>query len=100
MLFSLLDPNKVRLLQYNQLLFCSYTRSSCSKLRVLQLLLKLDSGGHFGCEDLEYIDCVAYQFEPLSNVSYNVLDGELLEDGPIQAQMMPGGAQFFAAGVE
>ena len=25
---------------------------------------------------------------------------ELLEDGPIQAHMMPGGAQFFAAGVE
>lgn len=78
----------------------SNARSSCSKLRVIQLLLKLDSGGHFDCEDLVYIPCVAYQFEPLTNVSYNVLDGELLEDGPIQACMMPGGAQFFANGVE
>ena len=75
-------------------------RASCSKLRVIQLLLKLDSGGHFDCDDLECIDCVAYQLEPLTNVSYNVLDGELLEDGPIQACMMKGGAQFFSSGVE
>ena len=78
----------------------TYCRASCSKLRVIQLLLKLDSGGHFDCDDLECIDCVAYQLEPLTNVSYNVLDGELLEDGPIQACMMKGGANFFANGVE
>ncbi|KAL7533795.1 hypothetical protein ACHAXR_008712 [Thalassiosira sp. AJA248-18] len=71
-------------------------RSSCSRLRLLQLLLKLDSGGHVDCKDCEVIDCVAYQFEPLSNVSYNVLDGELLEDGPTQARFIPSGAQFFA----
>ena len=63
------------------------------------MLLKLDSGGHVDCKDLEVIDCVAYQFEPLSKVSYNVLDGELLEDGPIQARFMPSGAQFFAGEV-
>jgi hypothetical protein len=44
---------------------------------------------------LEYVPCIAYQFEPLSDVSYNVLDGELLEDGTVQACFMPGGAQFF-----
>lgn len=38
------------------------------------MLLKLDSGGHIGCKDLEVIDCIAYQIEPLSDVSYNVLD--------------------------
>jgi len=64
------------------------------------MLLKLDSGGHVDCKDLEVIDCVAYQFEPLSNVSYNVLDGELLESGPVQAQIFPGGAKFFSRVVE
>ena len=50
---------------------------------------------------LEVIDCVANQFEPLSDVSYNVLDGELLEDGPVQARLTRGGVQFFAGeGVE
>ena len=38
------------------------------------MLLKLDSGGHIGCKDLEVIDCIAYLIEPLSDVSYNVLD--------------------------
>ncbi|KAL9187118.1 hypothetical protein ACHAXT_010838 [Thalassiosira profunda] len=71
-------------------------RSSCSRWRLLQMLLQLETGGHHGFEECEVIDCVAYQFEPLSKVSYNVLDGELLEDGPVQAKFMPSEAQFFA----
>jgi hypothetical protein len=59
------------------------------------MLLHLDSGGHMEYPGLEYVPCLAYQFEPLSDVSYNVLDGELLEDGTVQACFMPGGAQFF-----
>ena len=65
------------------------------------MLLKLDSGGHFDCEVLEYIACVAYQFEPLSGNSFNILDGEPLEEVPIQARLVPGGARFFVGeGVE
>ena len=60
------------------------------------MLLKLESGNHINCKGLEVIDCVAYRFEPLSDNSYNDLDGELIEDGPIQAHFMPKGAQFFA----
>ena len=60
------------------------------------MLLKLETGGHFDFKEMEYISCVAYQFEPLTDTSYNILDGEQLEDGPIQACMTPGGAQFFA----
>ncbi len=60
------------------------------------MLLKLDSGRHFDSPDLVYVPCVAYRFEPLSpDVSHNVLDGELLESGAIQARMLPGGAKFF-----
>ena len=65
---------------------------------MIQLLLQLESGGHFGCDDLECIDCIAYQLEPLTNVSYNVLDGELPEDGPIQGRIMKGGANFLHLG--
>jgi len=60
------------------------------------MLLKLDSGKHFDSPDLVYVPCVAYRFEPqLPDVSHNVLDGELLENGAIQARMLPGGAKFF-----
>ena len=60
------------------------------------MLLLLGSGGHVGFAELEVVDCVAYQLEPLAKVSYNVLDGELLEDGPVQARIAPNGARFFA----
>lgn len=60
------------------------------------MLLKLDSGKHFDSPDLVYVPCVAYRFEPQSpNVSHNVLDGELLERGALQACMLPGRANFF-----
>ncbi|KAL7526546.1 hypothetical protein ACHAWF_001813, partial [Thalassiosira exigua] len=69
--------------------------SSCSRIRMAQLFLKVETGGHVDFPEVEVVDCVAYQFEPLSDISYNVLDGELIENGPIQARIMPGGAQMF-----
>ena len=63
---------------------------------MLELLLKLESGKHIQCKDAEVVDCVAYRLEPLTDNSYNDLDGELIEPGPIQACVMPYGAQFFA----
>ena len=69
-------------------------RQSCSRLRLLQMLLKLDAGGHIECDGLEVVSCVAYRLEPLSDNSYNDLDGELIENGPIQASVC-NAAHFF-----
>ena len=70
-------------------------RSSVSRLRLLQMLLQLETGGHVKCEGLEIVSCVAYRLEPLSDNTHNDLDGELIEDGPIQASVF-NTAQFFA----
>lgn len=59
-------------------------------------MLKLETGRHIECEDAEVVRCVAYRLEQLSNNSHNDLDGELIEPGPIQARVIPSGAQFFA----
>ena len=69
-------------------------RLSCSRFRLLQMLLKLESGGHIECDGLEIVRCLAYRLEPLSNNTYNDLDGEMIEDGPIQASIF-NTAQFF-----
>jgi len=74
-------------------------RSSCSRLRLLQMLLKLETGGHIHCEGLEVVTCVAYRLEPLTYNTYNDLDGELIQDGPIQASVF-NTARFFAGKVE
>lgn len=71
-------------------------KASCSRLRLILMLLQLDSGKLLESPDLIYIPCVAYRFEPLCpDLSHNVLDGEALENGTIQAHMLPGGARFF-----
>mmetsp|Transcript_10363 Transcript_10363/g.15599 ORF Transcript_10363/g.15599 Transcript_10363/m.15599 type:complete len:344 (+) Transcript_10363:1-1032(+) len=74
-------------------------RSSVSRLRLLQMLLKLETGGHIECEGLEIISCLAYRLEPLSDNTYNDLDGELIEGGTIQARCF-NTAQFFAGKVD
>ena len=74
-------------------------RSSVSRLRLLQMLLKLETGGHIECEGLEIISCLAYRLEPLSDNTYNDLDGELIEGGTIQARCF-NTAHFFAGKVD
>ena len=74
-------------------------RSSVSRLRLLQILLKLDSGKHIECDGLEVVCCSAYRLEPLTDNTYNDLDGELIEDGPIQASIS-NTARFFAGKVD
>ena len=60
------------------------------------MLLQLDYGKLIESPDLIYIPCVAYRFEPLfPDLSHNVLDGEALENGTIQAHMLTDGARFF-----
>ena len=59
------------------------------------MLLQLGSGGHVNCDECEVVDCVAYVLEPLTDTSHSVLDGELLEDGPVRARVLPGAARFF-----
>lgn len=71
-------------------------RASISKWQFLKCLLGLESGNHVDCKDVEIVECVAYRLEPLTDNSYNDLDGELIESGPIQGQVMPVGVQFFA----
>ena len=74
-------------------------RSSVSRLRLLQMLLKLETGGHIECEGLEIVSCSAYRLEPLSDNTYNDLDGELIEGGTIQASLF-NTANFFCGQVD
>ena len=60
------------------------------------MLLQLDSGKLIESPFLIYIPCVAYRFEPpFPDLSHNVLDSEALENGPVQAHMLPDGGRFF-----
>jgi sphingosine kinase len=65
------------------------------RLSIATVLLSLASGSHATHPAVEFVECVAYRLEPLVEGSYNDLDGEVIESGPVQAQVMPHALQVF-----
>jgi sphingosine kinase len=55
----------------------------------------METGAHVNSDYVEFFECVAFRLEPETSKSSNNLDGEQIEDGPIQARIMPGAIQFF-----
>jgi hypothetical protein len=39
---------------------------------------------------VEFIKCEAYRLEPITPGSFNDLDGEVIEAGPVQGCVLPG----------
>ena len=44
---------------------------------------------------VEFFKCSAYRLEPISSGSFNDLDGEVVESGPIQAYVLPSAVEAF-----
>lgn len=70
-------------------------RGHVTRLQLIRMLLSLESGGHRHLPGAEFIDCVAYRLEPQSPGSFNDIDGEAVEDGPIQGVVQPQTMQIF-----
>jgi sphingosine kinase len=62
-------------------------RKPMSRLQMIRILLSIDAGEHIGLKGVEFIRCSAYRLEPVG--SFNVIDGEMVEAGPIQAHVVP-----------
>jgi sphingosine kinase len=62
---------------------------------IARILLSLESGGHVHHPAVEIIECIAFRLEPLCQGSYNVLDGEVIQSGPVQGYVMPTCLQAF-----
>jgi sphingosine kinase len=67
-----------------------------SRLRLALILLAMEHGGHVGMNGVEFIQCSAYRLEPITRGSYNDLDGEVIESGPIQASVLPSSIQAYS----
>lgn len=64
-------------------------RKTVSRYRMALILLALEHGTHVNMDAAEFIDCTAYRLEPISSGSYNDLDGEVIESGPVQGMVLP-----------
>lgn len=70
-------------------------RANVSRYRLARILLGLESGSHVDMPGVEFIAASAYRLEPLTPGSFNDLDGEVVEEGPIQACVIPGAWRVF-----
>ena len=64
-------------------------RNNISRFRMAMILIGLETGAHVNVDGLEIVECVAYRLEPTTNGSFNDLDGEVIESGPIQGHVLP-----------
>lgn len=60
----------------------------CSRLAMLSLMIKMETGAHFSMPELEVFRARAYRLEPLTSEGLYSLDGEKIEYGPFQAEML------------
>jgi sphingosine kinase len=75
-------------------------RGGLSRYQMIKWLLSLDRrGSQMNCEITEMIQCVAWRLEPLTEGSYNNLDGEAVESGPIQGRVLPSVIKTFGKSV-
>lgn len=69
-----------------------------SRVRVAMILLGLETGSHVGMSGCEFIECSAFRLTPYEDgqrISLNDIDGEPVDNGPIQAYVIPAVIQLF-----
>ncbi|KAI9522348.1 hypothetical protein NQZ68_036680 [Dissostichus eleginoides] len=73
-----------------------YVTAGISRPALLRLFLAMEKGGHLacGCPHLVYEKVKALRLEPVSPQGMITVDGEMVEYGPVQAQIHPGLAKF------
>ena len=68
-------------------------RKPISRMELIKILSGFENGEHIKEDKLEIYPCIAYRLEPImspySSQSFNDLDGEIIESGPIQAYVLP-----------
>ncbi|XP_056143636.1 sphingosine kinase 1-like [Lampris incognitus] len=73
-----------------------YVTAGISRPALLRLFLAMEKGAHLacGCPHLVYEKVRALRLEPLSPQGMITVDGEMVEYGPVQAQIHPGLARL------
>uniref|UniRef100_A0A3Q4G646 sphingosine kinase n=1 Tax=Neolamprologus brichardi TaxID=32507 RepID=A0A3Q4G646_NEOBR len=73
-----------------------YVTAGISRPALLRLFLAMEKGGHLacGCPHLVYEKVKALRLEPITPQGMITVDGEVVEYGPVQAQIHPGIARL------
>jgi len=66
-----------------------FIRANVSRKQVVQFLLALEKGKHTTLPYVTFLPVKAYRVEPTNDVGRVTVDGELIECGPVQAEVIP-----------
>lgn len=69
-------------------------RGNVSRFRMALILIGLETGAHIDYPQCEFIDCCAFRLDPI-RPGRSVLDGELIEEGPVQVKVLPASMNVF-----
>ena len=64
-------------------------RKGISRKRMLQVMLAFSDGSHSEFPEVEMVPVTAVRLEPLAEKGIMMVDGEQIEAGPIQAEILP-----------
>lgn len=70
-------------------------KGSLSRIGMLKFLLAVSTGKHLSIPGVESVQCRAFRLVPSTSGSFNDIDGEVVEDGPIQAEVLPSRMRTF-----
>jgi sphingosine kinase len=73
----------------DSLLWLFLIRKTITRLQMLKLQLGLGYARHELMDCVEFFPVTAFKLEPKSEGSYIVVDGEVIDYGPLEAQIVP-----------
>lgn len=71
-------------------------KAGVSKNELLNMFLQFSSGEHINSPHCDVVKCLAFRLEPLTDKGNIMVDGERINYGPIQGQILPGLARIMA----
>ncbi|XP_041364343.1 sphingosine kinase 2-like [Gigantopelta aegis] len=70
-------------------MYLVFAREGLSKSALLSLLMTFGDGGHIDSPNVEIVKALAFRIEPITEEGNMMVDGEKVECGPIQGQILP-----------
>ena len=80
------------------LIYLGFVRNAPTgiRMKLLSMMTKTEDGSHIHVPQYEVVKVKAFRLEPLNSSGTMCVDGERVDYGPIQAQILPGIARIMA----
>ena len=71
-------------------------RKNTNRLKMLRIMLGYSTGAHLDIDGVELIPVTYFKMVPISQGSYLTVDGEVVKNGSIEAEILPKAINIFS----